>query len=72
MKKHFLRLFTALVLAILLAAPAAASGGVPDTLTVKVGYFGGPYYEKAVFTLEELREWSVNAEYTFIDRMPAV
>ena len=49
-------------------------GGIQaDTLTIQVGYFGGPYYEKHVFTLDEL--WSmdvVNADYTFIDNMPSV
>ena len=29
-------------------------GYAADTLTVKVGYFGGPYYMKRVFTLDEL------------------
>jgi hypothetical protein len=49
------------------------SGLAADTLTVKVGYFGGPYYEKAVFTLDEL--WAMDVQYvdyTFIDNMPSV
>lgn len=49
------------------------NGCAADTLTVKVGYFGGPYYEKAVFTLDEL--WNMDvvyADYTFIDNMPSV
>lgn len=48
-------------------------GYAADTLTVKVGYFGGPYYEKKVFTLDDL--WAMNvvyADYTFIDNMPSV
>lgn len=48
-------------------------GYAADTLTLKVGYFGGPYYEKHVFTLEEL--WGMDvvySDYTFIDQMPAV
>ena len=48
-------------------------GYAADTLTVKVGYFGGPYYVKRVFTLDEL--WSMDlvyADYTFIDNMPSV
>lgn len=62
-----------------LATPAQAldddeySGYAADTLTVKVGYFGGPYYEKHVFTLNEL--WALDvvcADYTFIDNMPSV
>lgn len=49
------------------------NGYAADTLTIKVGYFGGPYYEKKVFTLDEL--WNlptVYADYTFIDNMPSV
>ncbi|MDR2357014.1 MAG: Ig-like domain-containing protein [Oscillospiraceae bacterium] len=49
------------------------SGLAADTLTVKVGYFGGPYYEKAVFTLDDL--WAMDVQYvdyTFIDNMPSV
>jgi hypothetical protein len=48
-------------------------GYASDTLTVKVGYYGGPYYEKRVFTLDEL--WNMNvvySDYTFIDNMPSV
>ena len=48
-------------------------GYAADTLTVKVGYFGGPYYDKHVFTLDEL--WGMDivyADYTFIDNMPSV
>ena len=48
-------------------------GYAADTLTVKVGYFGGPYYEKAVFSLDEL--WAMDVQYrdyTFIDNMPSV
>lgn len=68
-----------LLMALLLALPCAAlnddgsDGCAADTLTVRVGYFGGPYYEKAVFTLDELRAMDVvKADYTFIDNMPAV
>lgn len=68
-----------LVLSVLLAMPCTAldddefNGYAADTLTVRVGYFGGPYYEKYVFTLDEL--WSMDvvyADYTFIDNMPSV
>lgn len=61
------------------AAPAFAAdeeannGYAADTLTIKVGYYGGPYYEKAVFTLDQL--WAMNvvyADYTIIDNMPSV
>ena len=51
----------------------AYDGYAADTLTVEVGYFGGPYYEKRVFTNEEL--WAmplVQEDYTFIDNMPSV
>ena len=51
----------------------ADNGVVADTLTVQVGYFGGPYYEKHVFTLDELNSMEkVRADYTFIDSMPSV
>jgi hypothetical protein len=62
-----------------LSAPALAldddetSGLRADTLTLTVGYFGGPYYEKAAFTADEL--WSLDVQYldyTFIDNMPSV
>lgn len=51
----------------------AENGIVADTLTVQVGYFGGPYYDKHVFTLDELNSMDkVRADYTFIDSMPSV
>ncbi len=80
-RRKQLRVLLAFVLCLALAAaPAAAldddefSGYAADTLTIKVGYFGGPYYEKAVFTLEELKAMDCvrPASYTFIDNMPAV
>jgi hypothetical protein len=49
------------------------NGFAADTLTITVGYFGGPYYTKKVFTLDEL--WSLDVQYvdyTFIDNMPSV
>jgi hypothetical protein len=55
---------------------AGESGGLglaADSLTLTVGYFGGPYYEKAVFTAEDLAALpQVEQAYTFIDNMPAV
>jgi hypothetical protein len=49
------------------------SGLAADSLTLTVGYFGGPYYEKAVFTAEELAALpQFEQAYTFIDNMPAV
>jgi hypothetical protein len=68
-----------LALALLAFAPVCAldddefGGYAADSLTVTVGYFGGPYYEKAVFTLDEMRAMNVvYADYTFIDNMPSV
>ncbi len=44
-----------------------------DTLTIKVGYFGGPYYTKKVYTLNDLDALpQVKQAYTFIDSMPSV
>ncbi|MGI5823175.1 MAG: Ig-like domain-containing protein [Dethiobacteria bacterium] len=44
-----------------------------ETLTIMVGYYGGPYHTKKVFTLEELWQMPlVRQPYTFIDSMPAV
>jgi hypothetical protein len=74
------RLF-AVITALLIAFPLTAfaivddnlQGEPADSLTITVGYFGGPYYEKAVFTVEELWALDVqNVEYTAIDNMPAV
>lgn len=51
----------------------ATGGKIADTLTINVGYYGGPYYEKHVFTLNELNSLpQVREDYTFIDSMPAV
>jgi hypothetical protein len=63
--------------ALLAAAPAAGaeaeSGLKAETLTVKVGYFGGPFYEKKIFTADELWHMDVVYEdYTYIDAMPSV
>ncbi|MDR1204220.1 MAG: hypothetical protein LBL26_01885, partial [Peptococcaceae bacterium] len=58
------------------AGSAGGDGGLglaADSLTLTVGYFGGPYYEKAVFTAEDLAALpQVEQAYTFIDNMPAV
>ena len=79
-KKFFLRLLPLLLaIALFPALPASAldddefGGYAADELVIKVGYFGGPYYEKHVFTLEEL--WAMDVvyqDYTFIDHMPSV
>jgi len=79
MKKRIFALTAMLLLAFTLATPAFAldddefSGLAADSLTVTVGYFGGPYYEKAVFPTADL--WAMNVQYldyTFIDNMPSV
>ncbi|MDR0445462.1 MAG: hypothetical protein LBH17_00240 [Oscillospiraceae bacterium] len=72
--------FVAAFLLLLLAAVNAAaldtdeySGLAADTLTVSVGYFGGEYETRRVFTLDEL--WALDVvyqDYTFIDNMPSV
>jgi hypothetical protein len=52
---------------------AATDGLAADTLTLTVGYFGGPYYDKKTFTVDEL--WAMDVqyvEYTVIDNMPSV
>lgn len=48
--------------------------GIPaDTLTIKVGYFGGPYYTKKVYTLGDIDALpQVEQAYTFMDNIPAV
>lgn len=79
LKKRICSLLLALLLACFFALPALAeddealNGLAADSLVIKVGYFGGPYYEKAEYTVDEL--WNMNvvcADYTFIDNMPSV
>jgi hypothetical protein len=75
--KRFFAVLTALLIAFPLTAFAIVDdnlqGEPADSLTITVGYFGGPYYEKAVFTAEELWALDVqNVEYTAIDNMPSV
>lgn len=49
------------------------SGYKAEKLSIEVGYFGGPFYPKAEFTVDELRALgTVKADYTFIDNMPSV
>ncbi len=48
-------------------------GLTADTLTITVGYYGGPYQIKKTFTLEELYAMKLTEQaYTYIDNMPAV
>lgn len=62
----------------ILAAPIAVcgaegSGFRADSIKVTVGYFGGPYYEKAVFSLADLQNmYVINRAYTYIDNLPSV
>jgi hypothetical protein len=43
------------------------------TLTINVGYYGGPYYLKKVYTLGDLEALpQAEQAYTYIDAMPAV
>jgi len=51
----------------------AENGYAADTLTVRVGYFGGVYEETRTFTADEL--WAMNVvytDYTLLDNMPSV
>ncbi len=49
------------------------SGLRADSLTVNVGYYGGPYYQKQVFTVDELSSLGhIETLYSYIDSMPAV
>lgn len=67
-----------LLLVYIIAAPAAVygdetSGFRADSIRVTVGYFGGPYYEKAVFSLSDLQNmYVINRAYTYIDNLPSV
>ncbi len=56
------------------SAVCGNTSGVPaDTLTIKVGYFGGPYYTKKVYTLSDFDKLpQVEQAYTFIDSMNAI
>jgi len=74
-------LLTMLLSLLWVAGPVMASTGcgtgvegvAADTLTIKVGYFGGPYYTKKVYTLSDLDALpQVRQAYTFIDSLPAV
>ena len=44
-----------------------------ETLTITVGYYGGTYYTKKVFTYDEMVKLAtVRQVYSYIDNMPAV
>ncbi len=50
------------------------STGIPsDTLTIKVGYYGGPYYTKKIYTITDFDQLpQVKQAYTYVDNLPAV
>lgn len=53
--------------------PVEEEGLTVDSLTITVGYYGGPYQVKKVFTLDELYDMgTLEQAYTYIDNMPAV
>lgn len=56
------------------AGAVCGSTGTPsDTLTIKVGYFGGPYYTKKVYTLTDFDALpQVQQAYTYRDSMGAI
>lgn len=72
------KILAVLLLVYIIAAPASAygesaSGFRADSIKVTVGYFGGPYYEKAVFSLSDLQNmYVINRAYTYIDNLPSV
>lgn len=79
--RRTLRLLALLVFSAILLLPDLARaldddefGGKPsDTLLVQVGYPGGPYHDKRLYTLAELEGMDVvYADYTFLDNMPSV
>jgi hypothetical protein len=79
LKKTIIGIIAVLCMVAVSAVPALAldddefSGISANTLTISVGYFGGPYYEKAFFSLDDL--WAMDIvydDYTFIDNMPSV
>lgn len=44
-----------------------------DSLCIKVGYYGGPYYEKRTYSLSELEAMEqVRQEYTYINILPNI
>lgn len=80
MKRGFCFTVAALFLVLALTAPPAYAldddefgGYASETLSIQVGYPGGPYYEKRLYTLSELQGMDVVcADYTFVDNMPSV
>ena len=57
---HWRRYLKALLILILLAfllPQKAGAESVTDTITICVGYFGGPYYEKCTYTWQQLDDF---------------
>lgn len=49
------------------------SGLRADSLAINVGYYGGPYYQKKFFTIDELVSLGLEeVVYSYIDLMPSV
>jgi len=79
-KKWFSGLLLLCLLLALLPVRAQAAesdndgdGLAADSLTIKVGYFGGPYYEKKVCTISQLQALGVEEKvYSYLDRKPSV
>lgn len=56
-------------LSLLLAVWPQTASAATKSVIIKVGYFGGPYYEKAVLTLNDLATLDeYRGLYTFLDR----
>ncbi len=75
---NFKKILAVFLIVYIIAAPAcvygeSGSGFRADSIRVTVGYFGGPYYEKAVFSLSDLQNmYVINRAYTYIDNLPSV
>lgn len=56
-------------LTLLLAVWPQTASAATKSVIIKVGYFGGPYYEKAVLTLDDLATLDeYRGTYTFLDK----
>lgn len=69
-RKSALRLLWVLVLLVALVRPnvLTAVAGPADSLTIRVGYFGGPYYEKEIMSVSELEALGAYWQtFTFLD-----
>lgn len=48
-----------------LAVPSSKAEAATDTLTIKVGFYGGPYYEVAVFSSSQMKSMADSTVYTY-------